>query len=216
MSWLSKVGGFVSDIGGSVFDAAMGIGGTLLGDKLGQARAKDQYMYQKQLYENRYQWQMEDMRRAGLNPILSYKTGAGGAGSVSMPQTSVPDLGATARQSRTARQQIRLQDVQIDNTRADTKLKTEERYLRVQQERKAYVDKMKALEEVGTAKQLRRLKEMEADRMAKHGDSAVGRTVDTVEKEGRRLKKNFYDPWKRRMDRSLKWPKGLRHDRRKR
>ena len=46
------------------------------------------------MYMHRYQWQMEDMRRAGLNPILSYKTGApggtGGGGGVSPVNVGAP------------------------------------------------------------------------------------------------------------------------------
>lgn len=32
------------------------------------------------MFQNRYQWTMNDMEKAGLNPILAYKSGVGGSG----------------------------------------------------------------------------------------------------------------------------------------
>lgn len=45
-----------------------------------QDAANAQMAHQIAFYQNRYQWQMEDMRKAGLNPILSYKQSAPGGG----------------------------------------------------------------------------------------------------------------------------------------
>lgn len=39
-------------------------------------------------YKHRYQWQMKDMRKAGLNPILSADIGAAGVGSAGIADTS--------------------------------------------------------------------------------------------------------------------------------
>ncbi len=44
-----------------------------------QEAAQRQMDFQKEAYQNRYNWQMEDMRQAGLNPLLAYQTGAGGS-----------------------------------------------------------------------------------------------------------------------------------------
>lgn len=53
-----------------------------------QKRAQE---FQKSMYQHRYQYQMNDMRKAGLNPILSYRTGAPGSGG--SPMGSIPDMG---------------------------------------------------------------------------------------------------------------------------
>ena len=183
-SWIGKAAGA---LGGGLLGAASSIGGSFLENELAKGRTKDQYQYQKQLYENRYQWQMEDMRRAGLNPILSYKTGAGSAGGVGLSTPSVPDLGSSARQGARAVSEIAQIKAQTINTKADSRLKEEQRLLTHQQELKTQLDKMKALEEVSTAKALRKMKELEAIRMQKQGDSVLGRNIDTLEKTGRRM-----------------------------
>lgn len=70
---------------GSIASALGGVGGSLLGDWTGGLMSnyfskdlmKQQNSYNTRSYQNRYQWQVADMRAAGLNPILS----AGAAGS---------------------------------------------------------------------------------------------------------------------------------------
>lgn len=52
---------------------------------------KRQQAHQVGMYKHRYQWTMEDMKKAGLNPILAYRQGTG-SGS---PATS--GAGASAR-----------------------------------------------------------------------------------------------------------------------
>lgn len=41
--------------------------------------ASKQMAFQKEAYRHRYQWTMQDMKAAGLNPMLAYQTGVGGA-----------------------------------------------------------------------------------------------------------------------------------------
>lgn len=54
---------------------------------LGQASAKQAQEWQEHFYQNRFKWMMNDMRNAGLNPILAYReagpgTPSGGGQSV--------------------------------------------------------------------------------------------------------------------------------------
>lgn len=48
-----------------------------------------QYQRQKNLYRNRYKWTMQDMKGAGLNPILA-ASGGFNVGSAGVPSASVP------------------------------------------------------------------------------------------------------------------------------
>ena len=57
-------------------------------NKAAQAAAERQMAFQRESAQNRYQWTMADMKKAGLNPILAYKQGGGGTlgGSSYTPQ----------------------------------------------------------------------------------------------------------------------------------
>ena len=48
------------------------------------------WKHQKEVMQNRHQWEVGDMRKAGLNPILSATGGSGAAGNA--PVISPPDL----------------------------------------------------------------------------------------------------------------------------
>ncbi len=65
---------------------------SLLGAAAQYASAKslqeDAQKFQTEFYKQRYQRQMEDMRKAGLNPILSYKTGVPGGTTAGIASTS--------------------------------------------------------------------------------------------------------------------------------
>lgn len=48
------------------------------------------WKHQKELMKNRHQWEVDDMRKAGLNPILSATGGSGAAGNA--PTIVAPDV----------------------------------------------------------------------------------------------------------------------------
>lgn len=110
---------------------AAGIGGiaSAFGQMMANSEAKEasqrQMDFQKETLRSQYQWGMEDMRKAGLNPILAYKQG--GAGSASGADYTPGNVGAaavsgasTATSSALA---ARAQDMQLENIAADTRLK---------------------------------------------------------------------------------------------
>lgn len=70
----------IGDIGG----AAIGAAGSLLGSYMTGQSVADQMEFQKESLQNRYQWTMKDMRKAGLNPIYAYK----GIGAGTLPGAS--------------------------------------------------------------------------------------------------------------------------------
>ena len=74
--------------GGDVLGAASGIAGGMFQQSSAKAAAAKQMQFQKDSYQHRYQWQMDDMRKAGLNPILAYSQGppGGPAGASYTPQ----------------------------------------------------------------------------------------------------------------------------------
>lgn len=72
--WAEAIGG-VANIGSSALSAYFG------------------WKHQKEVMKNRHQWEVEDLRKAGLNPILS----AGGSGSPgNAPIIEAPDVAGSA------------------------------------------------------------------------------------------------------------------------
>lgn len=78
--------GFLNSIVGS-------IAGSLFSGKQASDEAEENRDFQEKTYRNRYQWTMQDMKLAGLNPILAGKLGVGGGLSGAM--ASFPDYGST-------------------------------------------------------------------------------------------------------------------------
>lgn len=89
----SVVGSAVGSVGGALGSAAgSAIAGSLFGDPAEDSRkgvaaanaatiasTKEQMAFQKEMYGSRYQMQVNDMKLAGLNPMLSYNAGPPGA-----------------------------------------------------------------------------------------------------------------------------------------
>lgn len=108
---ISAVGGIIGGIGGSV-----------LGSLSSQKQAKDQRRFIERMRATAYQATMADMRAAGLNPILAYKTGPTPIGSAAMGMT--PDFGqaiASGVTSAARAAKVGLERKQIRATTAKTK-----------------------------------------------------------------------------------------------
>lgn len=68
------------------------VAGSAMGGMMGRSNAKQQQDAQNKAYQQRYQWTMNDLEKAGLNPMLAMNQGAvSGAGQMAMAQT--PDVG---------------------------------------------------------------------------------------------------------------------------
>lgn len=80
MGFLGDIGKGLLDFGkqmvGPLASSALSFGGDYLTDAfIGDANAKEAYERQKKFYQHRYQWMMDDMEKAGLNPILAAASG---------------------------------------------------------------------------------------------------------------------------------------------
>ena len=69
MSWLSNTLGSVA---GSVL-------GSAVQNHYNSANAAQANKWNVENYKHRYQWAVEDMRKAGLNPVLAATSGIGGS-----------------------------------------------------------------------------------------------------------------------------------------
>lgn len=105
---------------------ASNIAGGILSDAAGRAESRRNRKWQVDFFRNRYQWQMEDMRRAGLNPILAASQSPGGVPSGGVAQQGAAGEGLAAAGGSVLdaihrRQQIRIQQAAIDKADADAR-----------------------------------------------------------------------------------------------
>lgn len=93
MSWLSNTLGSVA---GSVL-------GSSVQNHYNSANAAQANAWNVENYKHRYQWAVEDMREAGLNPILAATNGIGGSISgASAASVGMSDIGSTMNSARAA------------------------------------------------------------------------------------------------------------------
>lgn len=93
MSWLSNTLGSVA---GSVL-------GSAVQNHYNSANAAQANAWNVENYKHRYQWAVEDMRKAGLNPILAATNGIGGSISgASAASVGMSDIGSTMNSAKAA------------------------------------------------------------------------------------------------------------------
>lgn len=137
--------GFLGDIAGGLFSK---LGDAVIGDFFGDSNAKDQFernqqlMQQqmainKEMYQNRYTWTVDDMRRAGLNPILAASGGfsVGSGPQVSLPSqamASMPSVPSISTSAKDLTENLFLES-QTEKTKAE-RLKIVEDTIKIQNE----------------------------------------------------------------------------------
>lgn len=89
MGWLSSLASSAGDLMGDLFQSSKA--------------ARRQFGYQKQMMQNAHQWEVADLRKAGLNPILS-AGGSGASGSVGAPVVTTSRLSSSQGHGRRVEQ----------------------------------------------------------------------------------------------------------------
>lgn len=114
---------------GAGIAGGLGVGGGVLGNKARAEEAAKNRRFQKKMYRHRYQYTVEDMRRAGLNPALAYQQGAGSSpGGSQANQEDVVGAGleaggravSSALAVKTAKAQIANIQAQTEKTQVET------------------------------------------------------------------------------------------------
>lgn len=100
--------------------ASLSVGDALINQGLGMRRQRQAQGFSADMFQKRYQMTVEDMKAAGLNPMLAYMQGAGG-----QPSSSAASVAGSEIQGGV--NQTRLASAQEANINADTEKKAAEK-----------------------------------------------------------------------------------------
>ena len=103
--------GVFDGAGTALISGALDSGGAALQTSANKAAQLRQHRFQEKMYRNRYQYTMEDMEQAGLNPILAYQQGGGSApsgGSMAPAPNPLAGAATTARGLQKMRGEVAL------------------------------------------------------------------------------------------------------------
>lgn len=138
MSLIASIGGAIA---GSLVSGLLANKGQSSANDANYFLSRQQMEYQKYFYQHRHQWEVADLRNAGLNPILSATGGSGGgmpsgqvipaqnemsglAQSLQQGITTAVQLGQLANQLRQTDSQIALQQAQANQANAQAVTQT--------------------------------------------------------------------------------------------
>lgn len=122
MSFGAAIGAIAGQVGGNILQGATNY---YFSKKL----AHLQFQHQKEMMQNAHQWEVQDLRNAGLNPILS-AGGSGASGSASAPvvTSGAENIAHSAMALKTAKEQqslLRDQQALLREQQVRTKAETE-------------------------------------------------------------------------------------------
>lgn len=161
---------------GALIGGALELGGGMLQNIQQKKEATKNRVFQKYMSDTSYQRVMEDMRKAGLNPILAYK-GAGAStpgGAMAPIQNIGKGAGATAMAIARFKEEQR-------NLKANTNVREEDYWLTRTQNSNEVLRNRILEQDLAVAKQRRFMSEMENNFYS----SAYGRTMYNAEMTGK-------------------------------
>lgn len=109
---------------GGLFNSALGWYGQKESNRINKHIASDTREWQTQMDNTKWQRQVEDMKLAGINPMLAVNQGVGGIppGSQATVQNELGNVGASAIEASRAAAELRNLNESTQKIRSDTKL----------------------------------------------------------------------------------------------
>nr|CAI9752545.1 minor tail protein [Microvirus sp.] len=101
---------FLGSAAGSIIGGIGEYFGTSSANSLQQSLFNQQIAFNKEVMQNRHQWEVEDLKKAGLNPLLSATTGTGTLSAPIPPSTQKANYAQSAAQLAT----LAIQDKQAN------------------------------------------------------------------------------------------------------
>lgn len=115
----------IGALGPATIAGGLSLAGSMMQASANKDTFKNQRRWEAKKMQNAHQWQVEDLRAAGLNPILSSTLGGARGGSIGGGQ--MPDIAtnavSTALQARRLTQDLKNAQEAEKNIKADTQLK---------------------------------------------------------------------------------------------
>jgi hypothetical protein len=114
--------GFFDNFGGDIISGGLGFIGGILGNNSASKEASLNRDFQERMARNAYQYAVEDLRKAGLNPALAYQQGGASTPSGSTANVKNPFDSAMAMiQLQKMRQEVNTAKAQEKLTKAQEK-----------------------------------------------------------------------------------------------
>lgn len=117
---------------GSIIGAGISAIGGMMGNKSSASEAKKSNLFARENYRHQHQWEVQDLRKAGLNPILSANSGSNFGGAQMASQSNpFAGIGDTINSSRKIdevdKEQVKVaqDNVKIAAAVADQNIKTQ-------------------------------------------------------------------------------------------
>ena len=167
MGLFDSIGSAIGVSGGGLFTGLTSLAGGILSNLTASSNADKQMAFQREMADTQYQRAVEDMKAAGINPMLAAKVGGNAAPAGAM--APVQDVLTPAMNS--ARQADLIQ-AQIGNIDADSASKRADMYLKMAQEKAT-------LASAGQSASQTNVNELNAER--------ISRELANIPKEGDRL-----------------------------
>ncbi|MCK6418891.1 MAG: hypothetical protein L6Q57_08170 [Alphaproteobacteria bacterium] len=133
---------------GDILGSALGFFSAKDTNRANQRAADDTNQFTREMMQNRHQWEVNDLKAAGLNPVLS----AGGTPSMgSSAKADVINPMDSISQGLQSALAVKRFNFELDNLKADTEKKKQEAYLTSDLSQKAAADTSLAIAQIRNA-----------------------------------------------------------------